>query len=39
MYAELWTLDALHKIICCVGPGLCIMLDVNFGEFPFHALR
>jgi hypothetical protein len=22
-----------------IGAGLCRMLDMNFGEFPFHALR
>jgi hypothetical protein len=29
-------LHTLHKKTYCIGPGLCIMLNVNFGEFPFH---
>src|SRR5215204_4625292 len=24
--------DTLHKTTCCIGPGLCIMLEVNFVE-------
>jgi hypothetical protein len=39
MYAGLCALDTLHKIICCIGPGLRIMLQVNFREFSFCALR
>ncbi len=35
MYAGLSTLETLHKTICCIGPRLCIMLQVNFREFIF----
>jgi hypothetical protein len=39
MYIGLRTSDALHKTICCIGPGLRIMLEVNFREFPQCELR
>jgi hypothetical protein len=32
MYDGLLTFDALHKTICCIGVGLCMMLEVNFRE-------
>jgi hypothetical protein len=32
MYGGLSTLDILHKTICCIGLGLCMMLEVNFRE-------
>jgi hypothetical protein len=31
--------DAVGGLPTPVGPGLCRILDMNFGEFPFHALR
>jgi hypothetical protein len=34
MYDGLCTLDTLHKTTCCIGPGLCIMLEMNFRESP-----
>jgi hypothetical protein len=39
MYIGLRTSVTLHKTLCCIGPGLCIMLEVNFREFVFYALR
>src|SRR5215212_9755317 len=27
------TLDSIHKTICCIRPGLCRMLEVNFREW------
>jgi hypothetical protein len=33
MYAGLQTLDTLHKTICCIGPGLWVMLEGNCGDF------
>jgi len=39
MYAGLCTLDTVHKNICNIGPGLCIMLEVNFREIPECELR
>ena len=39
MYAGLLTFDAIHKTICCIGPRLCIMLEVNFRESPKGEVR
>ena len=31
-------LNTLHKIICCIGPGLCIITDAVFREIlPTHS--
>jgi hypothetical protein len=39
MYGRLGTSDTLHKTICCIGPGLCNMLEVNFREFSKGEVR
>jgi hypothetical protein len=39
MYNRLGTSDTLHKTICCIGPGLCIMPEVNFAFWRFYAVR
>jgi hypothetical protein len=39
MYDGLCTLDTVHKKICNMGPGLCIMLEVNFRECPKGEVR
>jgi hypothetical protein len=31
--------DTLHKTIRCIGPGLCIMLEVNFRESDLCQVR
>jgi hypothetical protein len=31
--------DALHKKDHCIGPGLCIMLEVNFAFWAFSEVR
>jgi hypothetical protein len=38
MYDRLGTSDTLHKTICCIGPGLCIMPEGVFREILSHAL-
>src|SRR5829696_3831861 len=39
MYTGLRTLDAIHKIICCIRPGLCRMLEVNLAFWGFSEVR
>jgi len=39
MYVGLRTSDTLHKTACWTGPGLCIMLEVNFRERCLCELR
>jgi hypothetical protein len=38
MYIELHTSGALHKKPCCIGLGLCIMLEGKFREFGFYEV-
>src|SRR5918993_3225637 len=33
------TFDTLHKTICCIGPGLCIMPEVNFAFWAFSEVE
>jgi hypothetical protein len=38
MYEGFITLHVLHKKPCHLGPGLCMMLEVNFREFLFYEV-
>jgi hypothetical protein len=38
MYAGLCALETLHKITCWIGPGICIMPEVNFAFWGFSEV-
>jgi hypothetical protein len=38
MYIRLRTFDVLHKKICYIGPGLCMMLEGNFAFWDFSEV-